>query len=154
MFLNMSLNCSAMQLKETVLAWYIPACYVSICFFPVRNTPEWYFLCSLFPRMLHPWKNHDDCSIPFRDLYLPLRFIPKWKGCVFKLVFPDFCYKKNHQKYFGDLKKSPLYGQSYPTELQQPMGVKGIFPNLTLSWILSVTFNRTLPTNGQVGRQS
>jgi hypothetical protein len=31
---------------------------------------------------------------PFPDRYVTVRFIPKRKGCVFKLLFPDFIFEK------------------------------------------------------------
>jgi hypothetical protein len=34
----------------------------------------------------------DGCSkYPFPDQYVPILFILKGKGCIFKLMFPDYC---------------------------------------------------------------
>jgi hypothetical protein len=69
--------------------------------------PRKFRLCTIRPvryipmfSLLEHFKRELGCSKrPFPDRYVPVHFIPKGKGCTFKLLFPEFKLKQRLEKW-------------------------------------------------------
>ncbi len=90
-----------------------PIRYVPIRYFLVRYFPVRYLLCSLCPRMIHPWKLRSVRKTP--SLIYPSPFVSYTnKKGVFQTFFPWYLFDWNRQKYYWE-NNSAKYSQSYLT---------------------------------------